>query len=150
LDSIINGRLVSTFFNVFPQVVISGDAQHPLQILNNIILTETAALRLFGDVEKAIGQQIKSTLFSRFLPYTIMHIFFREYTSQVMMAGVVALPLAYYAMYRWLEGYAYRTNIPWWLLVEVITGVGAVVLLTVLGQVVKAANSNPAEVVKSE
>jgi len=80
----------------------------------------------------------------------IVRIFFREYTSQVLIAGAVALPLAYYAMFRWLQGYAYRTNIPWWLLVGVITGVIAVVLLTVLGQVLKAANQNPAEVVKSE
>jgi putative ABC transport system permease protein len=69
---------------------------------------------------------------------------------QVIIAGIVALPLAYYAMFRWLQDYAYRTNIPWWLLTGVITGVVVVVLLTVLGQVLKAANSNPAEVVKNE
>jgi putative ABC transport system permease protein len=80
----------------------------------------------------------------------IVRMFFREYTWQVIIAGVIALPLAYYAMFRWLQGYAYRTNIPWWLLAGVITGVIALVLLTVLGQVLKAANSNPAEVVKSE
>ena len=69
---------------------------------------------------------------------------------QVIIADVVALPLAYYAMYRWLERYAYRTNIPWWLLARVIMIIATVVLFTVLGQVLKAANSNPAEVVKSE
>lgn len=73
--------------------------------------------------------------------------FFREHTLQVVIAGVVALPLAYYAMHRWLEGYAYRTNIPWWLLVGVIMIVASIVLLTVLGQVLKAANGNPAEAV---
>ena len=76
--------------------------------------------------------------------------FFREYTLQVVVAGAIALPLAYIAMNNWLQGYAYRTNIPWWLLAGVITGVVVVVLLTVWGQVLKAANSNPAEVVKSE
>lgn len=81
---------------------------------------------------------------------TIIRMFFREYTSQVIIAGILALPLAYLAMSDWLQGYAYRTNIPWWLLAGVLTGVIMVVLLTVLGQVLKAANSNPAEVVKSE
>jgi len=80
----------------------------------------------------------------------IVRMFFREYTRQVVFAGVIALPLAYYAMHRWLEGYAYRTNIPWWLLAGVVLTIAAVVLLTVFGQVLKAANSNPAEVVKSE
>lgn len=80
----------------------------------------------------------------------IVRIFFREYILQVIIAGIFALPLAYLAMSRWLQGYAYRTDIPWWLLTGVITVVIAVVLLTVLGQVLKAARSNPAEVVKSE
>jgi putative ABC transport system permease protein len=80
----------------------------------------------------------------------IVRMFFREYTIQVIIAGIVALPPAYYAMHRWLQGYAYRTNIPWWLLTGVVAVVITVVLLTVLGQVLKAAHSNPAEVVKSE
>jgi putative ABC transport system permease protein len=80
----------------------------------------------------------------------IIRMFFRDYALQVIAAGVVALPPVYIAMSRWLQGYAYRTNIPWWLLAGVIAGVVAVVLLTVLGQVLKAAGSNPAEVVKSE
>ncbi|MDR1200105.1 MAG: ABC transporter permease [Tannerellaceae bacterium] len=81
---------------------------------------------------------------------TIIRLFFREYIVLVILAGAVALPFAYLAMSRWLQGYAYRTNIPWWLPIGVITGVATVVLLTVLGQVLRAANSNPAEVVKSE
>ena len=81
---------------------------------------------------------------------TIVRMFFREYTLQVIIAGALALPIAYLAMSDWLQGYAYRTNIPWWLLAGVLAGVIVVVLLTVLGQVLKAANSNPAEVVKSE
>lgn len=80
----------------------------------------------------------------------IAGLFFREYILQVVIAAAFALPLAYLGMSRWLEGYAYRTNIPWWLLVSVIVGVVAVVLVTVWGQVRKAANSNPAVVVKSE
>lgn len=50
----------NTFFSVFPQVFVSGDTQHPLGIIYNIVLTGTMAIRLFGDVEKAIGQQIQS------------------------------------------------------------------------------------------
>jgi len=82
--------------------------------------------------------------------WDIIRIFFREYTLQVIIAGVVALPVAYLAMNRWLQGYAYRMNIPLWLLIGVVVAVAAVVLLTVLGQVLKATNRNPAEVVKSE
>jgi len=49
-------------------VIISGDARQPLDIINNMVITESVAVRLFGDVEKAIGQQIKSTFFRPFPP----------------------------------------------------------------------------------
>ncbi len=80
----------------------------------------------------------------------IIRIFFYEYMLLALIANVVALPVAYLTMNRWLQGYAYHANIPWWLLVGVMAAVVAVVLLTVLGQVMKAANSDPAEVVKYE
>jgi len=84
------------------------------------------------------------------LAFGLIRMIFREYTWQVIIAGFIALPPVYIAMSRWLQGYAYRTNIPWWLLAGVIATVITVVLLTVLGQTLKAANGNPAEVVKSE
>jgi putative ABC transport system permease protein len=80
----------------------------------------------------------------------VVRLFFREYTLQVIIAGVIALPLAFFAMFRWLQGYAYRTDIPWWLPAGVIMAVVSAVLLTVLGQVLKTAHQNPAEVVKRE
>ena len=91
-------------------------------------------------IRKVVGAKAKD----------IILIFFREYTIQVLIAGVIALPLAYIAMNRWLQGYVYRISIPLWLLIAVILGVATVVVLTVLGQVLKAANSNPGKVVKND
>ena len=79
----------------------------------------------------------------------IIRMFLREYTLLVLIAGAVAMPLAYTLMQHWLQGYAYRTDIPWWLWGIVLGGIIAVVLLTVWVQVLRAANSNPSEVVKS-
>ena len=79
----------------------------------------------------------------------IIRMFLREYTLQVLVAGVVALPLAYLVMSGWLQGYAYRMNIPWWLLGGVVVGVIILILLTVFMQVLKAADSNPSEVIKA-
>ncbi len=80
----------------------------------------------------------------------VVRMFFCEYTLLVVLAAAVALPVAYYVMYGWLHGYAYHTNIPWWLPTMVFVGSITLVLFTVLGQVLRAANSNPSEVVKSE
>ena len=61
----------SAFFHLFPQRFISGDARQPLQTSRYIILTETTAIRLFGNVEKAIGQQVSSTIYRFLAPYTV-------------------------------------------------------------------------------
>ena len=42
----------STFLEVFPQSFVCGEMNHPLQIVNNMILSERTAVRLFGDAEK--------------------------------------------------------------------------------------------------
>lgn len=91
-------------------------------------------------IRKVVGANVKE----------IIYLFFREYTLQVLTAAAVALPVAYTAMSYWLEGYAYRTNISWWLLIGTVISIIAAVLLTVFKQVMNAANSNPANVVKSE
>lgn len=80
----------------------------------------------------------------------VVCLFFREYACLVAVAGAVALPLAFMAMNNWLEGYAYRTQIPGWLLGGVPAGVIGLAWLTVGRQVWKAANGNPAQVVKSD
>jgi ABC-type antimicrobial peptide transport system permease subunit len=69
----------------------------------------------------------------------------KEFLQWVAIACLIAFPLAWWAMSRWLDDYAYRTPIHWW--VFAITGVVALViaLLTVSLQAVRAALSNPVE-----
>ena len=81
---------------------------------------------------------------------SIVRMFLCEYIWLVIVAALVSLPPACLSMHIWLQSYAYRTGVPWWLPAGVIAGAGAVVLSTVLWQVLRAANSNPGEVVKSE
>ena len=80
----------------------------------------------------------------------IVRLFFREYVLQVFISGIIALPLAYWIMIEWLQGYAYRITISAWLLCSVLIGTILVVLLTVFSQIWKAANGNPARVISME
>lgn len=80
----------------------------------------------------------------------IIYLFFRHYISQVIVAGLIGIPIAYAIMNSWLQGYAYRANLSGWLFAGVFVGLVVIVLLTVWGQIKRTANSNPAEVVKSE
>ena len=80
----------------------------------------------------------------------IMAMFFREYIIITLLACVVALPLAWLFMHRWLQNFAYRISIDWWMFAVVIVTVAIIALITILSQVINAAKQNPAEVVKSE
>ena len=105
-----------------------------------IALSSTQRRRKEIAIRKVVGAETKD----------IVHIFLKEYISQVVWAAVFALPIAYLIMNNWLQDYAYRTNIPLWLFLSVVIGVIVLVVITILGQIVYAASRNPAEEIKRE
>ena len=80
----------------------------------------------------------------------IMNIFFKEYFVLFAVASAVAFPVGYIVMRRWLESYVLQTPIEAWLYVAIFLIVFAVIVLSIFVIVWRAANQNPAEVVKSE
>lgn len=66
------------------------------------------------------------------------------------IAFVIAVPVSWYVITRWLEGFAYRTTAPWWLFAGAGLLVLAISVVAVSWQSWRAANTNPAEVIKSE
>jgi putative ABC transport system permease protein len=74
----------------------------------------------------------------------------KDFLQLVALASVLAFPLSWWLMYNWLEDYAYRINIQWW--VFVVAGVLALViaLLTVSFQAIKAALMNPVKSLRTE
>lgn len=80
----------------------------------------------------------------------IMLLLNRSFFRLLAVAFVVACPLAWYAMSRWLEGFSYKTAMQWWifLLAGLITL--AIALLTISWQSWKAATENPVNSLKSE
>lgn len=74
----------------------------------------------------------------------------KDFLKLILIAIVVASPIAYYFMEQWLKDFAYQVPIQWW--VFVITGFVAVfiALLTVSSQAIKAALTNPVKSLKTE
>jgi putative ABC transport system permease protein len=81
---------------------------------------------------------------------TLVTMLSKDFIKLVFISIIIATPLAWLVMNKWLQGYAYRQNIQWWVLV--IAGVGAIfiALVTISAQSFKAAIANPAETLKSE
>jgi hypothetical protein len=74
----------------------------------------------------------------------------RDFLGLVSIALVIALPLSGYFMGRWLEQYAYRTTIAWWIFAGAGAGALAITLLTVSYQSVRTALTNPVNSLRSE
>jgi ABC-type antimicrobial peptide transport system permease subunit len=80
----------------------------------------------------------------------ILALFAREYVLMLVLAAVVAFPIGYVLMKRWLQSYIEQTPISWWLYAAIFCGITAVVALCIGWRVWQAARSNPAETIKSE
>ena len=80
----------------------------------------------------------------------ILGLFAREYLLLLAAAAVVAFPVGYVLMKRWLESYVEQTPLSWWLYAVIFLGMALLVALCIGWRVWRAANENPAEVVKRE
>ncbi|MBC8153538.1 MAG: FtsX-like permease family protein, partial [Bacteroidetes bacterium] len=91
-------------------------------------------------VRKVLGASVSS----------IVALLSKDFLKLVLIAIVVASPIAWFAMNRWLQDFAYKIDIEWW--VFALAGLLAVgiALLTVSFQSVKAALMNPVKSLKSE
>jgi putative ABC transport system permease protein len=74
----------------------------------------------------------------------------KDFIKLVFISCIVAFPLSWWAMNKWLQSFAYRINISWW--VFAVAGVVAILiaLITVSFQAIKAAVANPVESLRSE
>ncbi len=74
----------------------------------------------------------------------------QEFVKMVLLANVIAWPVAYFAMNQWLAEFAFRIDLGWW--VFALSGAGAllIALVTVCAQAFKAALANPAEALRYE
>ncbi|GAA0562576.1 ABC transporter permease [Chitinophaga japonensis] len=112
-----------------------------------------SCLGLFGMALFMAEQRTKEIGIRKVLGASVLnlwHLLSGEFLLLVLIALVIAAPIAYYGMQRWLEGYEYRTAISWWIFAA--TGIGAllIALVTVSGQSVRAALINPVKSLRTE
>jgi ABC-type antimicrobial peptide transport system permease subunit len=74
----------------------------------------------------------------------------KDFLRLVIIATIIAVPPAWYVSNRWLQGYAYRINMDWWVFALVAAGVLIIAFLTTGVQSVKAARSNPIKSLRTE
>ncbi len=112
-----------------------------------------ACLGLFGLASLATLNRIKEIGIRKVLGASspiIVKLLATEFLRIVSIAFIIAVPLAWWLMNKWLQSYAYRINIEWW--VFVITGISIMsfALITVSFQAIRAAIANPVESLRTE
>lgn len=91
-------------------------------------------------IRKVLGASVAS----------IIALLSKDFLKLVLVAIAIAVPIAYWAAGLWLQDFAYRVDLPWWVFAS--SGAGAVVIafLTVAAQALRAAQSNPVNALRSE
>ena len=110
-----------------------------LGLLGLSIFTAEQRTREIG-IRKVLGASVPS----------LFALLSRSFLGLVVIAFVIAAPLGWWAMTTWLQGYAYRTNIPWWTFAAAGALAAAIALVTVFWQSIAAARANPIRSLRSE
>jgi len=112
-----------------------------------------ASLGLFGLSAFAITQRIKEIGVRKVLGAnvsSIVTLLSKDFLKLVLIAAIIAFPVAWYAMNSWLKDFAYRINIPWWIFILAAIAAALIALITVSFQAIKAAISNPIKSLRTE
>jgi len=112
-----------------------------------------AVLGLFGLASFMAEQRTKEIGIRKVLGATIANVvalLSKDFVKLVLLSNVIAWPVAWWAMNKWLQNFAYRIEISWWVFV-LAGGLALVIaLLTVSTQAVRAALANPVEALRYE
>jgi putative ABC transport system permease protein len=74
----------------------------------------------------------------------------KDFVKWVIVAFVIAAPVALYAMQKWLQNFAYKTELSWWIFISAGILALGIALLTVSWQSWRAATRNPVEALRYE
>lgn len=91
-------------------------------------------------IRKVLGASVAS----------VLRLLSKDFVQLVLLAIVLALPLSWYLMKEWLNGFAYRIELQWWFFALAAVAALSVALLTLSTQAVKAALANPIESLRDE
>ena len=108
-------------------------------LLGLVIYTTNQRTKEIG-VRKVLGASITN----------IVSILSRDFIWLVLIASLIAIPLTWWGMHKWLENFAYQTPVSWWIFALSILLMMVIALLTLSIQTIRAANANPVNSLRSE
>jgi putative ABC transport system permease protein len=121
--------------------------------LFSFISMTVACLGLFGMATLAMVKRTKEIGVRKVLGASVWNIIMmlsKSYVWLIIISCVFAFPIAYYFTYQWLQGFAYKIDISWWMILLPGLIVLVATLLTISSQSLRAALANPAKVLRDQ
>jgi len=112
-----------------------------------------SCLGLFGLATHSAERRVKEVGIRKVLGASVQNItamLSKDFLKYVFIAAVIALPLAWLSIHKWLQDYAYRVNVSWWIFLAAVLLAMLVAFLTISFQAIKAAIANPVKSLRTE
>lgn len=112
-----------------------------------------ACLGLLGLATFSAQQRVKEIGVRKVLGASVPHVvalLSKDFLKLVLIALVLAIPIAWYLMNEWLKDFAYRVDIQWWIFLIAAISAIIIALLTMSFQAIKAALANPVKSLRTE
>jgi len=112
-----------------------------------------SCLGLFGLASYSAERRIKEVGIRKVLGASVQNIttmLSKDFLKYVLIATLIAWPLAWFSVYKWLQDYAYRIEISWWIFVLAGLMACAIAIITISFQAIKAALANPVKSLRAE
>jgi putative ABC transport system permease protein len=124
-----------------------------LFIAFTVLVLIISAIGLLGLSSFMTAKRTKETGIRRVMGATqnqILTLFLTQFSKWVVISNIVAWPLAWYAMKRWLENFEFRKDFPFWAFAVSLLASIVIAIITVSWQSVKASRMDPARSIKAE
>ena len=118
-----------------------------------ILAVFISCLGLFGIASFVAEQRTKDIGVRKVLGasiYNLWRMLSKDFVLLVIISCVIAIPLAWYFLNKWLLNYTYRTEISWWIFIIAAIVAVVIALVTVCFQAIKAAVANPVKSLRTE
>src|ERR1035438_2135846 len=112
-----------------------------------------ACIGLFGLASYSSIQRTKEISIRKVLgamPGNIIVVLSKDFLILIVIATLIAFPIAWWAMYKWLQNFSYRIDISWWVFLLAASIAAMIAMLTISYQAIKAAFANPVKSLKTE
>jgi putative ABC transport system permease protein len=112
-----------------------------------------ACMGLFGLATLVVARRTKEISIRKVLganPGSLVTMLSKDFILMVLLAALIAFPIAWWALNKWLQDFAYRVDVSWWIFLAAAIMALAITLLTVSFQAIKASLMNPVKSLRTE